>query len=118
MKNFTSICNKGFVMAINGYSISVQYGPGNYVDSDIRYSDDNPMDHVVWESDLAEVMVTDLLNRPIFDKGDDYLDDAVLGHCTSETVARIISTLVHAQEGEDVRPAIVQIVEASNSTCY
>ena len=118
MKNFTSICNKGFVMAINGYSISVQYGPGNYVDSDIRYSDDNPMDHVVWESDLAEVMITDLLNRPLFNVGDDYFNDAVLGHCTSETVARIISTLVHAQEGEDVRPAIVQIVEASNSTCY
>jgi hypothetical protein len=41
-------------------------------------------------------------------------DDAVLGHCTSDTVARIISTLVHAPEGEDVRPAIVQIVEASH----
>jgi hypothetical protein len=118
MKNFKSILNKGFEMNINGYSISVQYGPGNYVDSDIRYSDENPLNCLVWDSDLAEVMITDLLNRSLFNKGDDYFDDAVLGHCTSETVARIISTLVHAQEGEDVRPSIVQIVEASNSTCY
>lgn len=114
MKNFKSILNKGFEMNINGYLISVQYGPGNYVDNDIRYSDENPLNCLVWDSNLAEIMITDLLNRSLFETGDDYFDDAVLGHCDSDTVARIISTLIHAQPNEDVRPAIKQIVEASH----
>lgn len=52
--------NKGFSMLINGYRISVQWGPGNYVDSEVRYDDfDAPMKHETWGSGTAEVLIWD-----------------------------------------------------------
>ena len=111
--NFSSTFNKGFQMNINGFRISVQYGPGNYVDSNIRYSEDNPLNHEIWSSDLAEVAIWDK-DGSLFEHKDGFLNDSTVGHLTSETVARIISVLVHNQPEDDVRPAIVQIIEASH----
>ena len=47
--DFYTNMNKGFAMAINGYRISVQWGPGNYVDSGVRRSSfDASMQHNIW----------------------------------------------------------------------
>jgi hypothetical protein len=57
--------NKGYAMAINGYRISVQWGPGNYVDREVRYGNDHdaPMQHNIWGCDTAEVLIWDEAGR-------------------------------------------------------
>ena len=57
--------NKGYAMAINGYRISVQWGPGNYVDRGVRYGNDHdaPMQHNIWGCDTAEVLIWDEAGR-------------------------------------------------------
>jgi hypothetical protein len=60
--------NKGFAMAINGFRISVQWGPGNYVDNEIRYDDhDAPGQYNSWGCDTAEVMIWGRNDEPLFD---------------------------------------------------
>jgi hypothetical protein len=111
--DFSSTFNKGFQMNINGFRISVQYGPGNYVNSDVRYSDEDPQNHGVWSNGLAEVLIWDK-NGPLFEYEDGLMNSDVIGHLNSNTVARIISVLIHNQPEDDVRPAIAQIVKASH----
>ena len=36
-KQFGTCYNKGYFMNVNGHRISVQWGVGNYVDSEVRY---------------------------------------------------------------------------------
>jgi len=128
--------NKGYAMVINGYRISVQWGPGNYVDSDVRYGNDYdaPMQHNIWGCDTAEVLIWDEKGRfahaggslfetaPWNDEKDEYdfdwlnanqggHNDQVFGHCSSECVARMIGTLVNCGDS-DPRPAIAQIYNA------
>ena len=126
--------NKGFAMAINGFRISVQWGPGNYVsDTDIRYkaSHDAPMQHSIWGCDTAEVMIWGRDDGCLFnlapysddDDGDiiydkDFLaaqgghNDQVFGHCTSECVAKMIGCLASYGDN-DPRRAIAQIYNAN-----
>jgi hypothetical protein len=121
--------NKGYAMAINGYRISVQWGPGNYVDREVRYGNDYdaPMQHNIWGCDTAEVLIWDEKGRfakhaggSLFDMGRvDWCNrvqgghnDQVFGHCSSECVARMIGTLVNCGDS-DPRPAIAQIYNAS-----
>ena len=111
--DFSSTFNKGFQMNINDFRISVQWGPGNYVSNNIRYSVEEPQNHGVWSSDLAEIMIWDK-DGDLFESGDGFLNDTVIGSMTAESVARIISVLVHSQPEDDARPAIVQIIEASH----
>ena len=61
--DFYTNMNKGFAMAINGYRISVQWGTGNYVDSDVRYSSENPQEYNIWGCDTAEVLIWDEAGR-------------------------------------------------------
>ena len=63
--DFYTNMNKGFAMAINGYRISVQWGPGNYVDREVRYGNDHdaPMQHNIWGCDTAEVLIWDEAGR-------------------------------------------------------
>ena len=135
--NFYTNMNKGFAMAINGYRISVQWGPGNYVDSDVRYDNhDAPMQHNIWGCDTAEVLIWDEAGRfapngsgaslfetaPWNDETEEYdfdwlnanqggYNDQVFGHCTSECVAKMIGTLSSCGD-EDPRKAIAQIYNA------
>jgi len=134
--DFYTNTNKGFAMVINGYRISVQWGPGNYVsDTDIRYKADHdaPMQHSIWGCDTAEVMIWDEAGRfatngagtSLFDpryNGDiahdkEFLatqgghNDQVFGHCTSECVAKMIGTLSSCGD-EDPRRSIAQIYNA------
>lgn len=131
--DFYTNMNKGFAMAINGFRISVQWGPGNYVsDTDIRYkaSHDAPMQHSIWGCDTAEVMIWGRDDGCLFnlapysddDDGDiiydkDFLEaqgghnDQVFGHCTSECVAKMIGCLSSCGD-EDPRRSIAQIYNA------
>jgi len=137
VSNFYTNMNKGFAMAINGYRISVQWGPGNYVDSDVRYDNhDAPMQHDVWGCDTAEVLIWDeagrfarngsgasLFDTAPWDDEEEWYDlewcnkvqgghnDQVFGHCTSECVAKMIGTLSSCGD-EDPRKAIAQIYNA------
>lgn len=130
--------NKGFAMAINGYRISVQWGSGNYVDdSDVRYAPyGEELKYEIWQCNTAEVLIWDETGRfvenagaclfntaPWSDELDEYdfewcnkvqggHNDQVFSCCSSECVARMISTLVSCGDS-DPRPAIAQIYQAS-----
>ena len=131
--------NKGFAMAINGYRISVQWGPGNYVDREVRYGNDHdaPMQHNIWGCDTAEVLIWDEAGRfapkgsgaslfetaPWNDELDEYdfdwlnanqggHNDQVFGHCTSECVAKMIGCLASCGDN-DPRRSITQIYNAN-----
>ena len=133
--DFFTNANKGFAMAINDYRISVQWGPGNYVDSDVRHSSENPQEYSVWGCDTAEVLIWDEAGRfatngagtSLFDpryNGDiihdkEYMatqgghNDQVFGHCSSECVAKMIGVLSSCGD-EDPRRSIAQIYNAQN----
>ncbi len=74
--DFYTNSNKGFAMAINGFRISVQWGPGNYVDREIRYGNDYdaPMQHTIWGCDTAEVMIWGRNDEALFELIPYYLD--------------------------------------------
>ena len=130
--DFESNHNKGFAMNINGYRISVQWGPGNYIsDMDIRrqMSHGDAMNYKIFGTDDAEVMIWGRNDEPLFEYIPYHLDPdewehdemytaqgghchQVFGYCSSDCVARIISTLVNCGD-EDPRRAIVQIYNAS-----
>ena len=125
--DFESNRNKGFAMNINGYRISVQFGPGNYIsDMDIRHrmEHDSTLNYKIFGTDDAEVMIWGRNDgAPLFDfiptGGDEEMLDAqgghidqVFSHCNSDCVARMISTLVNCGD-EDPRRAIAQIYNAS-----
>ena len=134
--DFYTNMNKGFAMTINGYRISVQWGPGNYVDSDIRYSNENPQEYNIWGCDTAEVLIWDEKGRfakhaggslfeiaPWNDETDEYdfdwlnanqggHNDQVFGHCTSECVAKMIGCLASCGD-DDPRRAIKQIYDSN-----
>ncbi len=103
--------NSGFQMDVNGFRISVQFGPGNYIqDSDIRYRTENdaPMSFTHWGTDTAEVLIWGRNNVPInWDHG-----DTVIGWVNSDTVARLIGCLVNCPQDEDPTQALQQIADA------
>ena len=128
--DFYTNSNKGFAMAINGFRISVQWGPGNYVDREVRYGNDYnaPMQHNIWGCDTAEVMIwgrndKPLFNLVLFDHDTEEYDkemfeaqgghtDQVFGHCSSNCVAKMIGCLAHSDD-DDPRRAIAQIYNAN-----
>ena len=127
--DFYTNMNKGFAMAINGFRISVQSRPRNYVDSEIRYGDhDAPMQNNSWGCDTAEVMIWGRNDEPLFNLvpfdfdtnqyDQDMLDaqgghiDQVFGHCNSDCVAKMIGCLASFSD-DDPRRAIKQIYDAS-----
>ena len=128
--DFYTNMNKGFAMAINGFRISVQWGPGNYVDNEIRYDDqDAPRQYNTWGCDTAEVMIWGRNDEPLFELIPYYLDpderehdetyvangghaDQVFGNCNSDCVAKMIGCLAHSED-DDPRRAIKQIYDAS-----
>ena len=129
--DFYTNMNKGFAMAINGFRISVQWGPGNYVDREIRYGNDYdaPMQHTIWGCDTAEVMIWGRNDEALFELIPYYLDpeerehdetyvangghmDQVFGSCSSDCVAKMIGCLASFSD-DDPRKAIKQIYDAS-----
>ena len=116
-KNFASVRNSGFQLVVNGWRVSVMFGPGNYVaDKDIRFSTEwnVPLNGTksIWDCDTAEIMIwNDTTGENMFELNDGILNDQVMGWCTSDCVARIIGCLASCGD-EDPRRAIVQIFEA------
>ena len=128
--DFTCANNSNFQLNVNGFRISVAFGPGMYVENDIRYSKEDPRDQYVWGSKFAEVKIWDRngnsmfesvpmdeLNRTVEDvwklEAQGGHNDQVFGWCSSDCVARMIGCLASCPPHEDPRRALVQIEEAS-----
>jgi hypothetical protein len=81
--------NKGFAMTFeNRWTISVQWGPGNY-GSNRRWGDDvvkdpDPMTHNRWQGTSAEICVWD-------PDGDIVLKDLVMGWISPDDVAHYVN---------------------------
>tara|TARA_B110000977_G_scaffold2980_1_gene4111 strand:+ start:103 stop:519 length:417 start_codon:yes stop_codon:yes gene_type:complete len=126
---FGSTFNKGYFMNINGYRISVQFGYGNYVDSDVRYGRQPKVTELandegcvlydisqkfnVWQSNLAEVMIDTPQGIPDFGMDDGILNDQVMGHCSAECVAKLIGCISSVQPDQDIRQALAQIYNSN-----
>jgi hypothetical protein len=112
--------NKGYFMNINGHRISVQFGTGNYVDSDVRYGRqknvddrfDTSMNFAVWQSNLAEVMIDIIADDGSIMNNE---HDSVFGWCSAECVAKFIGCIANAQPGDDITAAINQIYNSNLS---
>jgi len=89
---FQSNNNSNFQMDVNGFRISIFFGPGAYVnDRDIRFNSDfdAPSNHQMWGTDSAEVRIWNRKGDPIeWSNG-----DTVVGFCSSDTVAKFIACL-------------------------
>lgn len=114
---FTCNRNSGFQMDVNGFRISVQFGPGNYIaDGDIRFRTDQdaPMSVQNWGTDTAEVL--------IWDRNDDHIKwdggDQVIGWVTSDTVGRLIGCLASCPPDFDPTAALNQIANADYDDPY
>ena len=101
--------NSGFQMNVNGFRISIQFGPGNYIDdTDIRYrtEQDAPMTFEHWGTDTAEVMIWGRDNISIkWDGG-----DTVVGWVKSDTVGRLIGCLSSCPSDFDPTQSLNQII--------
>jgi hypothetical protein len=109
-RDFRIVAGKGFALDLpNGVTVSVQWGPGNYVDSDVKNADwDAPGKTAaageVWGSNLAEcaayltakdsdgawVAVPGYTGTPEGADPDDFYDD-VVGHLNVEQVLDFIN---------------------------
>jgi|TARA_B110000908_G_scaffold166733_1_gene218374 hypothetical protein len=87
MSKFVSTINKGFNMTFeNGFSISVQWGVGNYCDRKNDGSFDESMKGDFWESTSAEIMVTGKGDGVVLGNGDN-----VAGWLSTDKVAEVIN---------------------------
>jgi hypothetical protein len=101
-------------MNVNGHRISVQWGVGDYVDSEVRYGRqenvgngiDAAMDFNHWQSNTAEVMIDHVINGTIKNTSN---NDDVFGFCSATCVAKFIGCIASAQPGDDITAAINQI---------
>ena len=105
---FQSNNNSNFQMDVNGFRISISFGPGAYVsDRDIRFNRDfdAPSNHRMWGTDSAEVRIWNRKGIPIeWSNG-----DTVVGFCSSDTVARFIACLVWWAGNDDPTSMLNQI---------
>ena len=120
-KQFGTCYNKGYWMNVNGPRISVQWGVGNYVDSEVRYGRqpnvdaggiNEEMNFRHWQSNTAEVMIDHVINGTIKNTSTD-LGDAVFGFCSATCVAKFIGCIASAQPGDDITQAINQIFQSN-----
>lgn len=90
---FTCGNNSNFQMTINGFRISIAFGPGSQVsDRDIRFDAvfDAPSQHMLWGSDDAEILIWDHNGDPIVWDG---AGNQVIGCCKPDKVAQFIALL-------------------------
>lgn len=89
-RDFVVTDGKGFQMRFpNGFIVSVQWGPHNYIDADRRWFSPNaPSDLRAWDSNTAEVAVMDsdynFVRTP-------WADDDVMGHCDPARVLDVMN---------------------------
>ena len=117
-KQFGTCYNKGYFMNVNGHRISVQWGVGDYVDSEVRYGRqenvgngiDAAMDFNHWQSNTAEVMIDHVINGTIKNTSN---NDDVFGFCSANCVAKFFGCIASAQPGDDITQAINQIFQSN-----
>ena len=118
-KQFGTCLNKGYFMNVNGHRISVQWGVGNYVDSEVRYGRqpnvdaggiNEEMNFRHWQSNTAEVMIDHVINGTIKNTSN---NDDVFGFCSATCVAKFIGCIASAQPGDDITQAINQIFQSN-----
>jgi hypothetical protein len=84
-KGFCAVGNRGFRMTFkNGWSISVQWGPGNYI-SDRSRDLDGPQKNELWPSVNAEIAIFQPDGEWHRPEGEDWSDD-VKGWVTPDEV--------------------------------
>ena len=90
---FVATQNKGFGMTFdNGFTISVQWGTGNYCEKKNLGADiDEEMKTKRWESRTAEIAVFNDIGIVPVGKSDD-----VIGWCLADEVAKIIAIIQSA----------------------
>ena len=101
---FTTSYNKGFRMTFgNGFSISVQWGVGNYCEKKESGQWDESTKYAEWDSNSAEIAV--------FDKNGGYIiitnyPDVVAGWLSADTVAKCITIVQSATTKEEIETKI------------
>ena len=86
--SFVATRNKGYAMTFdNGFTISVQWGTGNYCEKkNLGADSDEEMKTPRWESTSAEIAV--FSDTGIVPVGD---SDDVIGWCSADEVAKVIA---------------------------
>ena len=114
MSKFTSGYNKGFRMTFeNGFSISVQWGVGNYCEKRDSGEWNEATKHDFWSSNSAEIAVFDKEGRnsmiPITsytlentDGTEESYTDVVSGWLSTDTVAKCITIVQSATTKEEI----------------
>ena len=104
MSKFTTSYNKGFQMTFgNEFSISVQWGVGNYCEKKACGQWDESTKYAEWDSNSAEIAV--------FDKNGGYIEitnypDVVAGWLSADTVAKCITIIQSATTKEEIETKI------------
>ena len=111
---FTSGYNKGFRMTFeNGYSISVQWGVGNYCEKQMNtnYEWNESTKHDFWSSNSAEIavfnkegsMIPITVNTIEFANGtEESYNDVVSGWLSTTQVAKVIAIVSSAQTEDEM----------------
>ena len=109
MSKFVSTKNKGFAMTFdNLFTISVQYGTGNYCEKKNLGADaDMEMKTNRWESNSAEIAVfwNNGIMIPISSDG---VDD-VIGWLGTEDVAKVIAIVSSAKSADEIQTKIKKL---------
>ena len=100
MSKFTSSHNKGFRMTFgNGFSISVQWGVGNYCEKRDGGEWNEATKHDYWDSNSAEIAV--------FDNNGGFVaignDDVVIGWVQADNVAKCITIVQSATTKKEIQ---------------
>ena len=100
MSRFASSHNKGFRMTFeNGFSISVQWGVGNYCEKKDSGQWDESTKHDYWDSNSAEIAV--------FGKDGEFITitdypDVIAGWLSTDKVAKCITIIQSATTEEEI----------------
>ena len=116
MSKFTSGYNKGFRMTFeNGFSISVQWGVGNYCEKRDRGEWNEATKHDFWSSNSAEIAVFNKEGNMIPITGYEIeeedgtvkkVNDVVSGWLSTDTVAKCITIVQSATTKEEIETKI------------
>ena len=98
---FQTTCNKGFCLSFeNGYTISVQFGPGNYSSHNNNRDFLEPSQVDKWSSKSAEIAVWHTESND-WVKLSEY--DDVIGYLSADEVAKAIEVVSNMSEPEGVK---------------
>ena len=116
MSKFTTSYNKGFSMTFgNGFSISVQWGVGNYCEKRDSGEWNEATKHDFWSSNSAEIAVFGIDGEFISISGYELenedgtvkkVNDVVSGWLSADTVAKCITIIQSATTKEEIETKI------------